>query len=124
MLPSHLWRIASIFNQIINLLPPLPHGEHSFTAFDEIVRFHPWWWRYKLKRYGFKCNGVFSRGYFYDEPRMFSLNDSTIWLRGALAKLCGPSAYLYFFLHPKNFDLGFTKASKFMILASVYWFQL
>ena len=41
MLPSHLWRIASIFNQIFNLLPPLPHGEHSLTAFDEIVRFHP-----------------------------------------------------------------------------------
>jgi len=96
MLPSHLWRIASIFNQIFNLLPPLPHGEHSLTAFDEIVRFHPWWWKYKFGCYGFKCNGVFSCGYFYAEPRIFALDNSTIWLRGVLAKLCGPSAHVYF----------------------------
>ena len=101
MLPSHLWRVASIFNQIINLIPPYPHGEHSMTAFDEIVRFHPLWWKYIIERYGFKCSGVFSCGYFYAEPRMFALNESTIWLRRALAKICGPASYLYFFSSEK-----------------------
>ena len=96
MLPSPTWRIASILSQVINLLLPLPHGEHSWSAFDEIIRFHPSWWKDKFNQYGFKCNGVFSCGYFYAEPRIFPLSQATIHIRRALAKLYGPSSYIYF----------------------------
>ena len=104
MLPSPTWRIASIFCQLLNLLPPLPHGEHSLTAFDEIARFAPAWWRRKFEDNGFKCLKISSCGYFYAEPRIFPLTEATGHVRRLLAKFFGPSAFVYFVSLGKSSD--------------------
>jgi SAM-dependent methyltransferase len=102
LLPNHIWRLASIFNGFINLLPALPHGIHSHNAFTEAYRFWPQWWVRRVCDAGFELEQLYPAGFFYAEPRLLSLASESLKWRSQVASIVGSSSHCFIFRLPNS----------------------